>query len=102
MICTLRVPFSPIWFDLGSYLPDTPNVLLRNTGIADGVPVFEDITDDAGVGGTAVPGIAPETADILNRVPTWAVYFTDFDRDGFLDIFSLQEVPGGEIGRAHV
>ena len=49
----------------------------------------------AGVGGTRIAGLAPDSADILNRMPTWAVYLTDVNADGLLDIFSLQEIPGG-------
>lgn len=82
-------------FRFGSYLPDTPNVLLRNTGIENGVPVFEDITEQAGVAGTAIPGLAPDSSDILNRMPTWAVYVSDVNEDGFQDIFAVQEIPGG-------
>ncbi len=77
-------------------LPDTPNVLLRNTGVvAGGVPLFEDITDSAGVAGTLVAGLAPSTENILNHMPTWSVYFTDVNRDGFQDLFAVQEIPGG-------
>ncbi|MCH8147052.1 MAG: CRTAC1 family protein [Planctomycetes bacterium] len=90
-----RYDFRDQNFRFESYLPDTPNVLLRNTGIENGVPVFEDITESAGVAGTRIAGLAPSTADIMNRVPTWAVYMTDVNEDGFLDIFSLQEIPGG-------
>ncbi|MFQ5461699.1 MAG: CRTAC1 family protein [Phycisphaerae bacterium] len=79
-----------------TFLPDTPNVLLRNTGIvAGGVPLFEDITESAGVAGTLVGGLAPSTANILHHMPTWSVYFTDVNRDGFQDLFALQEIPGG-------
>ena len=90
-----RYDLQDLDFRLVSYLPDTPNVLMRSTGIVDGVAVFEDITASAGVAGTRVAGLAPETADIMNRVPTWAVYMTDVNTDGLLDIFSLQEIPGG-------
>ncbi|MCH9000991.1 MAG: CRTAC1 family protein [Planctomycetes bacterium] len=90
-----RYDFRDQDFRFETYLPDTPNVLLRNTGIENGVPVFEDITESAGVAGTRIAGLAPSTADIMNRVPTWAVYMTDVNEDGFLDIFSLQEIPGG-------
>ena len=90
-----RYDFRDQDFRFESYLPDTPNVLLRNTGIENGVPVFEDITESAGVAGTRIAGLAPSSADIMNRVPTWAVYFTDVNEDGFLDIFALQEIPGG-------
>ena len=90
-----RYDFRELSFRFGSYLPDTPNVLLRNTGSTDGVPKFVDITDQAGVAGTRISGLAPESANMLNRVPTWAVYMTDVNEDGRLDIFSLQEVPGG-------
>ncbi len=82
-------------FAFSSYLPDTPNVLMHNTGVVDGVPVFEDITEAAGVAGTIAMGLAPSTVDIEYRVPTWAVYFSDVNEDGRLDILSLQEIPGG-------
>lgn len=78
-----------------TYLPDNPNVLLRNTGIVEGIPRFQDITASAGVAGTRIPGLAPDTAHIRNRMPTWAVMLTDVNNDGWLDIFSLQEIPGG-------
>ncbi len=90
-----RYELKDLDFRFGSYLPDTPNVLLHNTGIVDGVPMFEDITESAGVAGTRVAGLAPDTADIVNHVPTWAVYFSDVNEDGWLDLFSLQEIPGG-------
>ena len=90
-----RYRLTDLGFSLISYLPDTPNVLMRNTGVVDGVPLFEDITESAGVAGTRVAGLAPETAHIMNRVPTWAVYLSDVNEDGLLDIFSLQEIPGG-------
>lgn len=90
-----RYDLQDLSFQFVSYLPDTPNVLLRNTGVSDGVPVFEDITESAGVAGTRVAGLAPDSADMMNRVPTWAVYLSDVNQDGFQDIFSLQEIPGG-------
>jgi enediyne biosynthesis protein E4 len=90
-----RYDLADLDFSLISFLPDTPNVLMRNTGVVDGVPVFEDITESAGVAGTRVAGVAADTADIMNRVPTWAVYMSDVNEDGLLDIFSLQEIPGG-------
>ena len=90
-----RYEFEDLEFGMTSYLPDTPNVLLRNLGASDGVPQFEDITDSAGVAGTTVAGLAPDTADIIYHPPTWAVYLSDVNNDGLLDIFSLQEIPGG-------
>lgn len=90
-----RYDFRDADFAFSSYLPDTPNRLFRNTGITDGVPIFEDITDSAGVAGTYESGLAPSTADISTRVPTFTVYFTDVNVDGYLDLFSLHEVPGG-------
>ncbi len=90
-----RYNMTDLDFRLISLLPDTPNVLLRNTGIIDGVPVFENITESAGVAGTTQHGLAPETADIEYHVPTWSVMMTDVNTDGLLDIFSLQEIPGG-------
>jgi hypothetical protein len=90
-----RYDLRDLRFENDTYLPDTPNVLLRNTGMfAAGVPLFEDVTESAGVGGTRIAGLG-DSADILNRVPTWAVYVTDVNNDGLQDIFSLQEVPGG-------
>ncbi len=90
-----RYEFEDLEFNLTTYLPDTPNMLLRNMGVADGVPMFEDITASAGVAGTTVAGLAPDTADIVYHPPTWAVYLSDVNNDGLLDIFSLQEIPGG-------
>ncbi len=90
-----RYEFEDLEFGMTSYLPDTPNVLLRNMGVTDGVPQFEDITESAGVAGTTVAGLAPDTADIIYHPPTWAVYLSDVNNDGLLDIFSLQEIPGG-------
>lgn len=90
-----RYEFEDLGFDLASYLPDTPNMLLRNLGSSDGVPLFEDITASAGVAGTTVAGLAPDTADLIYHPPTWAVYLSDVNNDGLLDIFSLQEIPGG-------
>ena len=91
-----RYDFRDMGFELESHLPDTPNVLLRNTGVVEpGIPVFEDVTEQAGVAGTAVSGLAPGTQNMLHRIPTFAVYFTDVNQDGWLDLFSLQEVPGG-------
>jgi len=91
-----RYDFRDLVFPLDTQHPDTPNVLLHNTGVSDfGVPVFEDITESAGVAGTALPGLAPETADIFARIPTWAVYFSDVNEDGWQDIFALQDIHGG-------
>ena len=91
-----RYDFRDLLFELETYLPDTPNVLLRNTGIVEGgVPLFEDVTESAGVAGTRVPGLAPDNEDMLNRMPTFATYITDVNNDGFQDIFALQEIPGG-------
>ncbi len=90
-----RYNIADLNFAMISLLPDTPNVLLRNTGIVDGVPVFEDITASAGVAGTTQRGLAPTTSDIEYHVPTWAVMMSDVNVDGLIDILSLQEVPGG-------
>lgn len=90
-----RYDMREMTFRFVSYIPDSPNILLRNTGIINGVPQFTDITESAGVGGTFQPGLAPETANLQNRAPTWAVYLTDVNHDGWLDIFALHEVPGG-------
>ncbi|MGB0714797.1 MAG: CRTAC1 family protein [Phycisphaerae bacterium] len=83
-------------FPLESHLEDTPNVMLKNTGVVEpGVPVFEDITAASGTAGSQITGLAPETSELLHRMPTWAVYPTDVNNDGYMDIFSLQELPGG-------
>lgn len=82
-------------FSTISYLPDTPNVLLRNTGVVDGAPTFEDITESAGVAGTTKRGLAPTTQDIISHVPTWSVMMSDVNVDGLIDILALQEIPGG-------
>ncbi|HEU4788693.1 MAG TPA: FG-GAP-like repeat-containing protein [Flavobacterium sp.] len=47
--------------------------LLRNTGIKNGFPQFEDVTHKAGLDDVK-----------LNTFPTW---FWDYDNDGWLDIF---------------
>lgn len=83
-------------FPLDSHLAHTPNVMLRNTGIRPpGVPVFEDVTEFSGTAGTLISGLAPETENLLHAMPTWAVYPTDVNSDGWIDLFSLQELPGG-------
>lgn len=90
-----RYDFRDLSFRFDSYLPDTPNVLMHNTGISDqGIPVFADITESAGVGGSRASGVAPDSEDIRNRVPTWAVHLSDVNEDGRLDLFALHELPG--------
>ncbi len=89
-----RYNLRDLGFPQGSYLPDTPSVLLRSTGVVDGVPVFEDITAAAGVAGETTFGLAPDSADFEYHVPTWTIYFSDVNEDGYQDIFSLQEIPG--------
>jgi len=90
-----RYDFRDLSFRFDSFLPDTPNVLMRNSGVSDsGIPSFADITESAGVAGSRASGVAPESEAIRNRVPTWAVYLTDVNEDGWLDIFALHELPG--------
>ncbi len=95
-ICTSGGTASPISTSpLFRNLPDTPNMLLHNVGVTDGVPVFEDLTDRAGIAGSLARGLAPETADVEYHVPTWSVHLSDVNEDGWLDILSVQEIPGG-------
>jgi tetratricopeptide (TPR) repeat protein len=58
--------------------------LLKNTGIKDGIPHFEDVTDKAGLAGINVM-----------TFPTW---FWDYDNDGWQDIFVCGYQFDGSIG----
>jgi hypothetical protein len=89
-----RYDFRELVFRFESYMPDTPNVLLRNAGAPGGIPVFDEVPDAGGTSGLFVAGLAPDTVDMMTRVPTWAVYLTDVNLDGLQDIFALKELPG--------
>ena len=89
-----RYDLRDIVFSHGSYLPDTPNVILRNED-QEGHPFFVDRTADAGVAGTEFAGLAPSTSNIIGVPPTWTTYATDIDGDGRMDILVGHEVPGG-------
>lgn len=58
--------------------------LLKNTGLKNGIPQFEDVTDQAGLAGINVM-----------TFPTW---FWDYDNDGWQDIFVCGYQFDGSIG----
>lgn len=74
--------------------PTQANELWRCTGIANGVPQYERVVG-ADIEGTPQNGQSPLTAAETFIPATFALYLSDVDRDGFLDIFDLHEVPGG-------
>lgn len=90
-------------YDLTNFLPDLfgvfihsdPNVLLRNNGKKHGLPRFVDVTDRAGVKGTVSRGLTPETRDIVGYNHSFVAHATDINRDGYPDLFVLNDVPGG-------
>ena len=73
---------------------DDPNALMMNVGNF-GLPKFVNTAEEAGVAGVFVNGADENTADVTWRPHTWVTYASDVNRDGFQDIFVLNEVPGG-------
>ncbi|HSD07680.1 FG-GAP-like repeat-containing protein [Flavobacterium sp.] len=63
---------------------NTKKILLKNTGIINGIPQFIDATDKAGLAGINVA-----------TFPTW---FWDYDNDGWQDIFVCGYQFDGSIG----
>ncbi len=74
--------------------PSQPDELWRCTGIIDGVPQFAQVLN-AGIEGTEHSGYTEETLDDSFVPPTLVFYLTDVDEDGWLDFFTLHDIPGG-------
>lgn len=72
-----------------------PNELWRCRGVRDdGVPQFERVME-AGIEGTAQRGWSPDTSDEMFVPGTLALYVSDVDGDGRLDLFDCHDIPGG-------
>ncbi len=68
------------WQDIFVSTCDGRRMLLKNKGIKDGLPVFEDVTHAAGL-----------DKENIKTFPTW---FWDYDNDGWPDIFVSGYQPG--------